>query len=193
MSDMIGSPPPPSTALAARSRSLARLWVQIRKAAIPAIATGILGYGGGLVIPPSALYDRLFRQDPNDLSGTWFGGVAGAPATLKLTDDGQNLNGTLTLRYGLQGSRAIKVVGNHDSSVVLTGEWDATHELRIGLARKVGEQHGPDASYLLLMPEDRDTAYLVCRKDSMDVTDPNACRSLGKGSTFFARQGSDPK
>ena len=85
--------PPPSPALAARNRGLARLWVQVKKAAIPAIVTGILGYGGGLVIPPSALYDRLFRQDPNDLSGTWFGGVAGPPATLKLIDDGRTSMG----------------------------------------------------------------------------------------------------
>ncbi len=84
-------------------------------------------------------------------------------------------------------------MGNHDSLVVLTGEWDATHELRIALARKVGEQHGPDDPYLMLIPEDRDTAYLVCRKDSIDVTDPNACRSLGKGFTFFARRCSDPQ
>lgn len=193
-----GSAVPPSAQPVAPSpsgsgRSWARLWIQVKKAALPAIITAVLGYGGGLVIPPSALYDRLFRQNPNDLGGTWYGGVAGAPATLKLADDGQNLAGTLTLRSGLPGSRTIKVVGNHDSLVVLTGQWDATHELRIGLERKVGERHGADDPYLMLMPGDKDTAYLVCRTDSMDLTDPDACRPLGKGSTFFARKSGDPK
>lgn len=185
--------PEPRPGPAATSRRWVRIWVEIRKALIPALITGALGYVGAFIMPPSVLYDILFRQNVNDLGGLWLGGVAGAPATLMVTDDGRNLKGTLTLRVGLPESRAIEVVGNHDSLVVLTGEWDAGHELRIGLARKVGERYGADDAFLMLMPVDEDSAYLVCSKDSLDSSDPKACRSLGKGATFFARKRGDPK
>ena len=79
----------------ARSRSLGRLWFEVKKAAIPAVVTGVLGYGGGLFIPPTAVYDRLLRQNPNDFGGTWLGSAAGSNAKLNLTETGgRNLSGT---------------------------------------------------------------------------------------------------
>lgn len=76
--------PPPATPLATpKSRALGRLWVQVKKAAIPAIVTGVLGYAGDFVIPPTAVFDYLFRQNPSDLGGTWIGSATGTIASLR--------------------------------------------------------------------------------------------------------------
>lgn len=90
------------------------LWGEVKKTAIPALITGFFGYVGALIIPPTAVYDMVFRQNPNDLGGTWYGAVAGSPAILQLVDHGRLLEGTLTFRSGLPNSREIKVQGNHD-------------------------------------------------------------------------------
>ncbi len=167
------------------------LWGEVKKTAIPALITGFFGYVGALIIPPTAVYDMVFRQNPNDLGGTWYGAVAGSPARLQLVDHGRLLEGTLTFRSGLPNSREIKVQGNHDSLVVLQGQWDATHDLKIGLARKIGDRHGPDDGYLMLGPEEKETAVLVCERNSIDITKPDACRAFGAGSTFFAMERGD--
>lgn len=185
------APAPPPAALplampmtAPRKRSLTRLWVEVRKAAIPAIVTGILGYAGGLVIPPTAVYDRFFRQDPNELEGVWVGSVAGSNATLKLVElDDPYLKASLQI-----GGRIFELKGSHDSLVNLEGRVDDVKELKIGLNRKMGERYGPDNDYLLLVPDEKQPPVLLCDKDTMNITGVTNCQPPGQGITFFARR-----
>lgn len=166
--------------------------MQVKKAAIPAIVTGVLGYGGGFIIPPTAVYDWMVRQDPNDLSGRWLGAAAGSQAELWLTDKDRLLKGRLVF-----GGKTYQVEGNHDSEVVLEAPYEGNQRLKIGLWRKVGERYGPDDGFLLLTPDDETrkahTAILVCDPEAMDSSKRENCRSLGDGITFFARKRGDPR
>ena len=184
--------PPARPTLSTNNRAMARLWVEVKKAAIPAIVTGVLGYGGGLIIPPTAIYDWVVRQDPNDLSGRWFSAAAGSQAELWLTDKDRLLKGRLIFR-----GKTYTVEGNHDSEVVLEAPFDGNQTLKIGLSRKVGERYGPDDGFLLLTPDDNarkmHTAILVCVNDAMDSSKKENCRPLGDGISFFARERGDPR
>ncbi len=163
---------------------MARLWAEVKKVAIPAIVTGILGYGGGLIIPPTAVHDRLFRQDPNELAGVWVGSLGGANATLTLVElDDPHLKGSLQI-----GSRSFELTGSHDSLVNLEGPVGNDKELVIGLQRKVGERYGADNDYLLLVPDEKQPPVLLCDKDTMNITSVTNCQPLGKDVTFFARK-----
>lgn len=167
------------------------IWPDVWKAVTIAIITGALGYAGGLLLPPGALYDRWFRQDPNDFDGTWIGEFAGSPAKLELKgepDPNRRLEGVLTIDYGQPNSRVIKVSGNHDSRVILQGDWDSTRRLTIGLDRKVGERFGADDRFVFLVPGDaKESAVLVCEKGKLNIAAKSECQPLGAGRSFFAR------
>ncbi|MBI0532017.1 hypothetical protein D9602_11685 [Sphingomonas sp. TX0522] len=168
---------------------MARLWIQVRKAALPAIVTGILGYCSGLILPPTALYDRLARQDPNDFGGTWQGSAAGAVATLRLKDlPDRKVEGTLEI-----GGRAIALKGNHDSALVLEGPIDKERVLKIGLDREVGGRFFENGAFVMLVPPTKQDVppFLVCRRDAMDITKTTDCKSLGPGLTMFSRTRED--
>lgn len=172
-------------------RGLVRIWVQVKKAAIPAIVTGVLGYGSGLILPPTAMYDWLFRQDPNDFAGTWTGSAAGSLATLKLTDaGGRDLEGTLDI-----GGRVIKLKGNHDSALVMEGAINDTQVLKVGLDRRMGVRFFEDSAFVLLVPATNQEAlpFLVCERDTMNITNSRDCKSLGDGLTIFSRKRGDMK
>jgi hypothetical protein len=158
----------------------------VKKAAIPAIVTGALGYAGGFFIPPTAIYDKWLRQDPNDFGGTWYGSAAGAGATLKLTEVGNDhLEGALEI-----GDRVIKLTGYHDSAVVLEGPVGTNQQLTIGLKREVGERYGADDEFVLLRPdeEQKKAPILLCDRDTLNITGVTNCKPLGDGVTFFARK-----
>ena len=156
------------------------------KATVLAIVAGIVGYAGGLVMPPAALYDRLFRQDPNIVSGSWVGQVGGTNAALDLQElSGRQLQGTLTIKFGHSRTRTLKVEGNHDFNVVLQADWDAARVLKIGLTRTVGERNGPNDPYVMLMqPDPKAAAARICPTESLNIAE---CTSVGDGTAFFSR------
>lgn len=160
---------------------------EVLKAALLAVLSGALGYAGGLIMPPGALYDRYFRQDPNNLTGKWVGAVGGWAATLELAElPGRQLKGTLKIKYGNKESRTIQVEGNHDFYVVLNGDWDSSSVLKIGLVRKVGDRFGPDTNLVLLAQNDPKVfASMLCPNNSLNVA--KDCGPIGDGSAYFSR------
>jgi hypothetical protein len=180
------SPPP-----TAKSRSLARLWVQVKKAAIPAMVTGVLGYGGGFVLPPTAVFDYFFRQNPNDLGGKWIGSAAGAIASLRITElGGRNLDATLEI-----DGKSYKLHGNRDSQVVLEGPVGPDHKLQVGLKRDVGIRFFEDSAFIRLVPDPDKTSapFLLCLKDTLNINGVKDCKSIGAGTTIFSREKHDPR
>lgn len=183
--------PVESRARKQKNRSLARLWVQVKKAAIPAIVTGVLGYGGGFVLPPTAVFDYFFRQNPNDLGGRWIGSAAGAIATLQITELGDRyLKATLEIN-----GKSYELRGNRDSEVVLEGRVGSDHKLQVGLKREVGIRFFEDSAFIRLVPDpnQKSSPFLLCSVDTLNINGVKDCKPLGDGTTIFSREKNDFK
>ena len=166
------------------------------KAAVVAIVGGVLGYAGGFIMPPTALYDSWFRQDPNKFAGIWTGQVGGWISTLTLNDDpGPNrpLSGELVMTIG-KTKHVIKVSGNHDSDVSLTGAWDDNSFIKIGLRRRLGDRFTADAGFLMLEQRDpKNPAVTICTNNALDSTDTKECPAFFGGGAFFSHEAQEIK
>ncbi len=167
------------------------VWALIN-AALIGLGGAVAGYAGGFIMPPSALYDRWFGPNLNNFNGVWLGSAGGFLASLELQEmPGHLLKGKLVINAGRPNSRTISVTGNHDSMVVLQGDWDAANDLHIGLNRKAGERFGPDAHLVLLVQiDDKTPALQICPKNTLDMT---ACRPFSQGFTILALDQNDSK
>lgn len=148
---------------------------------------GALGYIGALMIPPGDLYDWIRRQDPNELSGTWYGAIAGSPSILELEDHGELLSGNLKYLAGFPNEKNIKIKGNHDGHIVLQGDWSNNEKIKISLMRKLGGRFGADDQYLLLISDDDKPPVYICKSNIMNMSDSGECSKLEGGLTIFAR------
>jgi hypothetical protein len=164
------------------------LRAEVIKTAATTVVAALLGYLGAFVMPPTELYDRVFRQDPNNMSGTWVGEINGWPSRMQLQQlsDHRYFTGTLAISPLGQGvARTIQVNGTRDSAVTIVGRWDGTHILKVALQRRVSERTDPDAGLVILGIRDRaPVAATLCSNDELDI---RACPPLGDGAAYFAK------
>jgi hypothetical protein len=152
-----------------------------QKTVVVAVTTGTLAYIGGLVLPPTAVYDRIFRQDPNNFTGTWRGAVDGAPAEMSLREVGVlQVEGTLRIADPA-GPKSIVIKGSHDSRVSLQGPWGDGRVLKMAFVRIVPDRSGADRDILILRGDGEAKTARLCPPNS-SVLD---CRELG--DTWFAK------